>query len=317
MPIEVEGVTKAYRRAKAPALSNVSLRVDAGEILGLVGPNGAGKTTFIGCLLGLLTPTAGTIRIDGRAPDDLTLRRATGYLPERLQFDRWRTGRSFLAFHHTLAGLPRAGRDAEVTALLERVGLEAARWDTAIKKYSRGMLQRLGMAQALLGAPRFLFLDEPASGVDPAGVVAFRDILLDLKARGTTIVLNSHQLEQLERVCDRVAYIEAGAIKHIENLRAAEEGRRVLVVRWVAAAADGPAPDDAAALARQVEVEPVEVAAGRGRFAVKTDAQAAALLRALVGAGFAVIEAAPEAGRLERLFLSDLPDRPGAKQVPS
>jgi ABC-2 type transport system ATP-binding protein len=308
MPIEVEGVTKAYRRGKAPALSGVSLRVDAGEILGLVGPNGAGKTTFIGCLLGLLTPTAGTIRIDGRAPDDLELRRATGYLPERLQFDRWRTGRSFLAFHHTLAGLPRAGRDAAVTALLERVGLEAARWDTAIKKYSRGMLQRLGMAQALLGEPRFLFLDEPASGVDPAGVLAFRDILLDLKARGTTIVLNSHQLEQLERVCDRVAYIEAGAIKHIENLRTAEEGRRVLVVRWV------EAPGDAAALARQVEVEPLEVAGGRGRFAVKNDAQAAALLRALVGAGFAVIEAAPEAGRLERLFLSDPRD---ARQAPS
>jgi ABC-2 type transport system ATP-binding protein len=328
MPIEVEGVSKAYRRGKTPALalSNVSLRVDTGEILGLVGPNGAGKTTFIGCLLGLLTPTAGTIRIDGRAPDDLELRRATGYLPERLQFDRWRTGRSFLAFHHTLAGLPRAGRDAEVTALLERVGLETARWDTAIKKYSRGMLQRLGLAQALLGAPRFLFLDEPASGVDPAGVLAFRDILLDLKARGTTIVLNSHQLEQLERVCDRVAYIEAGAIRHIENLRAAEEGRRVLLVRWVAAAASGagpgadgtgPAPDDAAALARPAEVEPLEVAAGRGRFAVKDDAQAAALLRALVGGGFAVIEAAPEAGRLERLFLSDLPAPPGAKQVPS
>src|SRR5262249_11051236 len=152
----VDGLHKRYPRAKAPALTDVSLRVEEGEIFGLIGPNGAGKTTFLGCLLGLLFPTQGTIRIDGRAPDDLDLRRATGYLPERLQFDRWMTGRGFLHFHHRLAGLPGARRAGDVEATLERVGLETARWDVAIKRYSRGMLQRLGMAQALLGGPRFL-----------------------------------------------------------------------------------------------------------------------------------------------------------------
>src|SRR3954466_10956385 len=114
--ISVEGLTKSYGRAKRPALIDVSLTVDAGEILGLIGPNGAGKTTFIGCLLGLLTPTAGRIRIDGRAPDDLEGRRATGYLPERLQFDRWMTGRQFMAFHHALAGLRSELRTTDVTA---------------------------------------------------------------------------------------------------------------------------------------------------------------------------------------------------------
>jgi len=296
--IEVQGLTKSYARAKSPALAGVSLEVHEGEVFGLVGPNGAGKTTFMGCLLGLLFPTAGSIRVGGRAPDDLELRRATGYLPERLQFDRWMTGRGFLDFHHCLAGLRPSQRAGEVTALLERVGLEPAHWQSPIKKYSRGMLQRLGMAQALLGEPRFLFLDEPASGVDPAGVLAFREILTDLKQRGTTVILNSHQLDQLERVCDRVAYIEGGAIKQIENLRQGEVGRRVLVVRWLAT--------DVAtafeAIASQVGARALEVAPERARVAIADDAQAAALLRALHAAGYPVVEAAPESGRLERLF---------------
>jgi ABC-2 type transport system ATP-binding protein len=299
--IEVEGLTKAYRRGKVPALENVSLQVEEGEILGLIGPNGAGKTTFLGCLLGLLTPSNGSIRIGGRIPDDIEVRRVTGYLPERLRFDRWMTGRSFLAFHHCLAGLPPDRRAGDVGAALERVGLEADRRDTAIKRYSRGMLQRLGMAQALLGEPRFVFLDEPASGVDPAGVLAFRDILTDLKARGATIVLNSHQLEQLERVCDRVAYIEAGTIRHVENLRVSEAGRRVLVVRWIAGERE-PSSETLGGVAHQVEVDLLETAPGRARFAIGSDAQAAALLRALVTAGHAIIEAAPEAGRLEKFF---------------
>jgi ABC-type multidrug transport system ATPase subunit len=300
--IEVDGLTKSYARAKSPALAGVSLEVHEGEVFGLVGPNGAGKTTFMGCLLGLLFPTAGSIRVGGRAPDDLALRRATGYLPERLQFDRWMTGRGFLDFHHCLAGLRPSDRVRDVTALLERVGLERAHWSSPIKKYSRGMLQRLGMAQALLGEPRFLFLDEPASGVDPAGVLAFREILTDLKQRGTTVVLNSHQLDQLERVCDRVAYIEGGAIRQIENLRQGEVGRRVLVVRWLAADTRAPAIESIAA---QVGARALEVAPERARLAIADDAQAAALLRALLAAGYPIVEAAPESGRLEKLFRKD------------
>jgi ABC-2 type transport system ATP-binding protein len=302
--ISVEGLTKSYRRAKRPALVDVSLTVDEGEILGLIGPNGAGKTTFIGCLLGLLTPTGGHIRIDGRGPDDLAVRRATGYLPERLQFDRWMTGRKFVALHHALAGLPASRRDADVMEALDRVGLLPERRDVSIKKYSRGMLQRLGMAQALLGAPRFLFLDEPASGVDPAGVLAFRDILSELKGQGTTVILNSHQLDQLERVCDRVAYIEAGAIKHVEDLRQSEAGRRVLVVRWIAREVE-PTREAVAAIAQQAGAALVDLASGRGRFTVESDEQTAALLRALLAAGHAVIEAAPESGRLEKFFRAD------------
>ena len=260
----------------------------------------------MGCLLGLLFPTKGRILIDGSPPDDMALRRATGYLPERLQFDRWMTGRAFLDLHHCLAGLPAARRIGDVTALLQQVGLEPAHWLSPIKKYSRGMLQRVGMAQALLGNPRFLFLDEPASGVDPSGVLAFRDILTDLKQRGVTIVLNSHQLDQLERVCDRVAYIERRAIRQIENLRATDAGHRVLVVRWLVDES-APAPDGIGAVAAGVGAAALEAAPGRARMTVADDAQAAALLRALAAAGYAVVEAAPESGRLEKLFRKEAP----------
>ncbi len=165
------------------------------------------------------------------------------------------------------------------------------------------MLQRLGMAQALLGAPRFVFLDEPASGVDPAGVLAFRELLSELKRRGTTVILNSHQLDQLERVCDRVAYIEAGRIRNIENLRQPEQGRRVMVVRWIVG--DAPHEQPLAAAAARSGAEVIEAVAGQARLAVSDDAQAAAALRAMVEGGLGVIEATPESGRLEKFFRTD------------
>jgi ABC-2 type transport system ATP-binding protein len=303
--IQVAGLTKSYGRARTAALAGVTLEVEEGEIFGLIGPNGAGKTTFLGCLLGLLRATEGSIRIDGQEPDALAVRRVSGYLPERLQFDRWMTGRRFLTYHHCLAGLPAGRRPTDVDSGLRKVGLDPARWDTPLKKYSRGMLQRLGMAQALLGDPRFVFLDEPASGVDPAGVLAFREILGDLRRRGATVILNSHQLDQLERVCDRVAYIEAGRIKNLENLRQPEQGRRLLVVRWLASEGTPPTERLADAAAR-AGAEVVEAGNGQARIAVTDDAQAAALLRALVEGGFAIVETAPEGGRLEKFF------RPGA-----
>ena len=299
--IVVEGLTKHYGRARAKALDDVNLEINPGEIFGLIGPNGAGKTTFFGCLLGLLRANHGSIRIDGLDPDALAVRRISGYLPERLQFDRWMTGRRFLAYHHCLAGQPAAQRATDVEGGLRRVGLDSARWDMPVKKYSRGMLQRLGMAQALVGGPRFVFLDEPASGVDPAGVLAFREILGDLKRQGATVILNSHQLDQLERVCDRVAYIEAGRIRSVENLRQPEQGRRLLVVRWLVGETT-PDGDRLAGAAARAGAEVVSAEAGQARLSVADDAQAAALLRGLLETGFAIMEAAPEGGRLEKFF---------------
>ena len=310
--IRVEGLSKSYRRGLAGdrvrALVDVTLTIAPGEAFGIIGPNGAGKTTFLGCLLGFLRPDAGAITIDGRAPDDLAVRAVTGYLPERLVLDRWMSGDQFLTYHHALARLPSATRRAEVEAALERVGLAGEAGRRAIRRYSRGMLQRLGLAQAMLGHPRYLFLDEPASGVDPAGVVLFRRLLSDLAHRGTTVILNSHQLDQVERVCDRVAFVKAGRVEAIETVAAGAAHARVLRVR--SANAGGAAPltrERLEALAGAAGAALVDMNGPEARFTVADDAGAARLLQALIGGGVPVAEATPEESRLERLFLEGSP----------
>jgi ABC-2 type transport system ATP-binding protein len=215
--IVIENVCKRYGRTVA--LDGVTLTIRRGEAIGIIGPNGAGKTTLMAALLGLIDPTAGTILIDGGSPHSLATKRRMGYLPERLGFNRWMSGRALVTLHARLCGIH--DRSA-VETMLERVGLDRAAWDRPLRKYSRGMLQRTALAQALIGSPDFLFLDEPTSGIDPAGAIRFRDIVHDLKRAGVTIVVNSHQLDQMERICDRVAFVRAGKIEAIEDVRAEE-----------------------------------------------------------------------------------------------
>jgi ABC-2 type transport system ATP-binding protein len=323
--IVIEDLSKSYRRGwfgdRVQALTGVSLRIAPGEVFGIIGPNGAGKTTLIGCLLGFLRPDTGRVTVDGHAPDDLSVRSVTGYLPERLVLDRWMSGYDFLAYHHALARLPAGERRDACAAALDRVGLDAAAGQRAIRGYSRGMLQRVGLAQALLGHPRYVFLDEPASGVDPAGVVLFRKLLGDLKGSGVTVLLNSHQLEQVERVCDRVAFVKGGRVEAIETLAAGAAHARGLRIRWATGArfVGEAALHDAAARAGATFVEATATATGGGaaRFTAADDTVAAALLRALVEAGVPVIEAAPEESRLERLFLEPAAARPPAPAAPA
>jgi ABC-2 type transport system ATP-binding protein len=235
--------------------------------------------------------------------DDLSVRAVTGYLPERLVMDRWMRGHEFLAYHHALARLPQAERSRDVDAALARVGLEPDAGDKPVRKYSRGMLQRLGLAQALLGHPRWLFLDEPASGVDPAGVVLFRRLLAELKGRGVTVLLNSHQLDQVERVCDRVAYVSKGRVEAIETVAAGAAASRVLRVRWAAGAA-AYTREALSAVAQRAGTALEKAGTTEASFTVADDQAAARLLGALIAGGVPVIEATPEEGRLERLFLA-------------
>ena len=300
--IQVESLTKTFRHGQVRALDGVSLSIAPGEAFGIIGPNGAGKTTFLGCLLGFVRPDSGRVTIDGRAPDDLDIRARTGYLPERLVLDRWMTGRDFLGYHHALARLPASQRAEDVDRALDRVALEPEAAVRSIRKYSRGMLQRLGLAQAMLGNPQYVFLDEPASGVDPAGVVLFRRLLGDLKSRGATVVLNSHQLEQVERVCDRVAFVSRGHVEAIEAVAAGGAVAHVLRVRWAAAGTEMDG-DALGALAAQAGATLEGVKGPEARFAVAGDEVSARLLKALIGAGFDVVEAVPDESRLERLFL--------------
>jgi len=285
------------------ALDDVSLSVRPGEAFGIIGPNGAGKTTLLGCLLGLLRPDAGRIAVDGRPADDLAVRCVTGYLPERLVLDRWMPGIDFLAYHHALAGLDPARRHEEAESALERVGLTPVDGRQAIRAYSRGMLQRLGLAQALLGAPRYLFLDEPISGIDPAGVILFRKLLADARRGGATLVINSHQLDEVERICDRVAFVRGGKVQSIETLAAGAAHARVLRVRWSAGSDPrAVAPERLSALGAGVGATLEEVKAPEARFTVADDDGAAKLIETLLAASVRVIEATPESSRLERLF---------------
>ena len=307
--IRIEGLTKTYRSGRVRALEDVSLEIRAGESFGIIGPNGAGKTTLVGCLLGHLRPDTGSIEIDGRSPDSLSVKRETGYLPERLVLDRWMTGLHFLEYHHALAGLDAASRRADAEAGLERVGLAAEAGAQPIRRYSRGMLQRLGLAQALLGSPRYLILDEPVSGVDPAGVIQFRRLLQEVRARGTTLIINSHQLDEVERVCDRVAFVQGGRVQSIETPQAGAEVSRVVVVRWAASTPQGVlSPGRFEAIAREAGARFADAQPPAARFVVADDDGAARLLERLVAAGVRVSEAAPEGGRLERLFTA--PEKP-------
>ena len=305
--IVVEHLVKSYAKGiggmggRVTALAGVSLAIEPGETVGIIGPNGAGKTTLLGCLLGFLRPDSGRISIDGRSVDDLAVRAATGYLPERLVLDRWMTGMAFMEYHHALARLPAARRRADCNALLERVGLGAEAGGRRVGRYSRGMLQRLALAQALIGNPRFLYLDEPISGVDPAGIVVFREILSQLSASGATVLINSHQLSEVERVCTRVVFVKQGRIEAMETTRAGAAHARVMRVRLSTEQA-AVASERLATLAASTGATFRGWSAPDARFVVPDDAGATRLIAALVNGGVAVIEAMPDEGRLERLF---------------
>jgi ABC-2 type transport system ATP-binding protein len=292
--IEVRGVSKIYGRSQ-PALQDVSLDVARGETLGLIGPNGAGKTTLLSCLLGFLRPNAGTISIDGMAPDDLSIRARTGYMPERLGFDRELSGREFLSHHWRLSGGTPANTETEVLAAANRVGLDAGALQKKLRTYSRGMLQRIGVAQATFRDPELLFLDEPASGTDPLGVAIVRDTILAAKRRGATIVLNSHQLAEVERVCDRVVFIERGRIAREETLRGEGAAARRAFLRTEPARA----PESAFALSAEGFAARAE---SDGTIRISgSEADLARAVRALVLRGDPVFEARASAD-LEELF---------------
>jgi len=206
---------KHYRRRFSGrvvrAVDGVSLSVKEGAAFGLLGPNGAGKTTFLKVLLAAVRASSGQALLFGAPAWDASSRREIGYLPENHGFPTYNSGRQMLDFYAALSGMASAERKKRSEELLERVGL-AARADDRIGKYSKGMLQRLGLAQALMHRPKLLFLDEPGDGVDPIGRRMIRDVLADLRRKGTTIFLNSHLLSEVELFCDEVAILRRGQV---------------------------------------------------------------------------------------------------------
>jgi len=207
--VETVGLRKEY--GGKVALHDLSLRVAPGEVFGFLGPNGAGKTTTVKILTGLVRPTAGAARLFGQPAADPAARRRIGYLPESFRFHDWLTGEALLDFHGRLAGLSAAERRRRIPAVIQRVGL-AGRGGDRLRAYSKGMTQRIGLAQALLAEPALVLLDEPTSALDPVGRREVRDLIRGLRAEGVAVLLNSHLLTEIELVCDRVAIVDRGRV---------------------------------------------------------------------------------------------------------
>jgi len=229
---------RALRKQFGPKLAvrDLTLSVARGEVFGFLGPNGAGKTTSVKMLLGLVRPSGGGARLLGAPIGRPRARAQVGYLPEHFAFHEWLRGRELLRFHGRLLGLERGALEASIDCLLRRVELLEA-GERCLREYSKGMKQRIGLAQALLGEPELVFLDEPTSGLDPLGRLLVRDVIRELKARGTTVFLNSHLLSEVEVTCDRVAFVKDGSVVQ-ERMLGAEERELELELRLARAPAE-------------------------------------------------------------------------------
>jgi ABC-2 type transport system ATP-binding protein len=300
-PVRADALTKTYRVGfwgrRVRAVENLSLDVLAGEIFGLLGPNGAGKTTTLKMLLGFVKPSSGQAWISGHGVGTVASRRSLGYLPENPALYEFLRGDEYLAFAGRLAGMSRADARKRAGELLERVGL-AGRADRPIRKFSKGMVQRLGLAQALIGDPRIVILDEPMSGLDPIGRKDVRDLMLQLREEGRTVLFSTHILSDVEAICDRVGIMVEGRLTDCGALAdlVAPEARAVeLVVENVAPA-----------LVEKLEQDGTRVLR-RDRATVLTfpdEGRARAALSAAVSSGATVVSLTPHRRSLEELFVS-------------
>ena len=215
--ISLQEINKKYRTGflgrKVVALKDLSLEIEQGEILGYLGPNGSGKTTTFKVILGLIRPDSGTISINGRQGDE-NMRKEIGYLPENPYFYMYLTAKECLHFAGQLKGMSKSERDKRIDELLPLVGLEHAA-DKQLRKFSRGMLQRIGVAQAMVNNPDILILDEPMNGLDPAGRKSMRDIILGYRDKGKSVIFSSHIISDVEIMCDRAAVIKNGVLQGV------------------------------------------------------------------------------------------------------
>ncbi len=226
--INTQDLRKVY--GDKVAVRGLTLQVREGEAFGFLGPNGAGKTTSLKMLLGLVKPTSGQAFLFGSRAEDYRLREQIGFLPEHFRFHEWLTGGEFLRLHGKLYAIPHKTLFARIEELLELVGLQPFS-NKQLRTYSKGMLQRIGLAQALLNRPRLVFLDEPTSGLDPAGRRLVRDIIQSLRRQGTTVFLNSHLLSEVEITCDRVAFIKQGEVVRVDDLKTLAAGHTTVTIR--------------------------------------------------------------------------------------
>lgn len=300
--IRVKALTKSYKSGKILALDEIDLSINPGEVFGLIGPNGAGKTTLIGCILSLIKPDSGEIKVLDKPADYLSVLRQVGYMPERVMFEHWMTARQFLEFHHGLARSEDPDRKKKIEALLDLVQLPESARDRKLKTYSRGMLQRLNLAQTLIGDPRLVLLDEPTLGLDPTGVDVVREVVTGLQNKDVTAVINSHHLDEIERLCNRVAMISAGKIKSVERIDTDSESSYVLYASWSTSRLNGTLVPSVERACLKSDCQIIEIEKQWGRFQIENRAGAAQLLNALINEGIPVDEARNEKKSLAGLF---------------
>ena len=300
--IEIQNLTKDYevgfwRKRKVRALDGLSLSVEPGQIFGFLGANGAGKTTTLKLLMGLIYPTGGVARILGRDIGDTSMHARIGYLPENPYFYDYLTAREFLNYCAQLFGQDRSARSRCTEEILARVNLEKKSWDRQLRKFSKGMLQRVGLAQALVNDPEIVFLDEPMSGLDPVGRREVRDLIASLRTQGKTVFMCSHILSDIEVLCDNVAILKDGRLAHagsLDELRARESALIEVIVTGA----------DAAAINQQLgSAAKVTTTASGLRIEVADEKEVDEVIAALRKANGKLVSVQPVRQSLEELFL--------------
>lgn len=297
--VEVQGLSKIY--GQIIAVDDISFVTYQGEAFGFLGPNGAGKSTVVKILTGLVLPTKGTVCVLGRPVNDMAARRRVGYLPELPSFHRWLRADEFLAFHGRLYGLRGGVLEKRIKEVLALVGL-SGREKQKLGTFSKGMLQRIGLAQSLLNKPDLVILDELVSGLDPVGQRDMRELMRELKDEGTTIFLNSHQLADVEAICDRVAIINQGRILKVGTPAELFERKKILDVHVDHVSEDLLRNLRAAALdVQQEEEKPCHL-----RVEVQHDEQAADIAEIVQACGTRLYYLAPHRHSLEQLFFDTI-----------
>ncbi len=299
--IRAEGLTKDYRtgfwRRRVRVLRDLNLEIQAGEVFGFLGPNGAGKTTTLKLLTGLIHPTAGLATVLGEPAGSVGVKARIGFLPENPSFYEYLTGVEYLNYCGALAGLPRAVRRDRARVLMEQVGL-TGQGVLQLRKYSKGMLQRIGLAQALINEPAVIFLDEPMSGLDPIGRKEVRDLILHLREQGRTVFFSTHIIPDVEVVCDRVGIILAG---HLSSVGRVEE-LLASPLEQIEITASDLTPEVGVTLAARSVVPPVRTG-DRTLIAVKGEEDLGEVLRTILRAGGRVHSVVPHRRTLEEVFL--------------
>jgi ABC-2 type transport system ATP-binding protein len=299
--IETIGLRKTF--GEKVAVEDLSLRVERGEVFGFLGPNGAGKTTSVKMFLGLCAPTSGNGFLLGRPVGTPAALRKVGFLPEHFRFHDWLKAHEFLFVHGRLYGMKEAALKPRVGQLLELVGL-AAHSEKKLSEFSKGMLQRIGLAQALLNDPDVVFLDEPTSGLDPMGRRLVRDIIRDLKSRGTTVFLNSHLLSEVEVTCDRVSFVKHGRVIQTSSLKSLMNGLLNVEIR-----AEKLTPATVEGLRRWTPT--VDRTGDTVRLSLAEESCLPDIHRFLVEQGADVYSLSPQRVSLEDLFVQIVGSEPG------